>query len=200
MKKKEKIIYKDVELDSYEELYAYYFFEELKEKGYVEEIKAQPSSFHLSERVTNCYSEELKSGKKKFKEEVLLNGHVYTADFKVIWTEKALGVFFDQINKGGKMKVGAKMNLFVAKDILGEYISYFEVKPSYDQNNMTRLAMINIKWVWDSHKIFINLFTPENVFPLFFTPKKYLFTNKSGAKRKIKYSNVVLLNEKYGDD
>lgn len=74
-------------------------------------------------------------------------------------------------------------------------ISFIEVKPSFDQNNMTRLAVLNQKWVFEKFGLFINIVIPEKLFAKTFTPKRYLTCDKSSVKRKIKYKNIISLDE-----
>jgi hypothetical protein len=73
--------------------------------------------------------------------------------------------------------------------------SYIEVKPLFDQNNMTRLAVLNQKWVMDKFGAFINIVIPEKLFDKTFTPKRYFTCDKSSTKRKIKYSNIITLED-----
>jgi len=60
---------------------------------------------------------------------------------------------------------------------------------------MTRLAKINIKWVWDKYGVFVNIIIPEKHFDKTFTPKRFLTTDKSGKPRKIKYKNIKSLKQ-----
>lgn len=193
-KKKEDIIYKGVKLDSYEELYAFWFFEELKLNGFVKSIETQPYPFTLFGGISKEYDIELKS-KTKTELEHVINPHIYTADFLITWTQKALNIFFKEIHTREKITHQKALNCFLVNLIDGEYKSYFEVKPSFDQNNMTRLAKINIKWVYEKYDVFVNMFVPEKVFPKYFTPKRYLIQNKTTKARKINYKPVVLLQD-----
>ena len=64
--------------------------------------------------------------------------------------------------------------------------TWLEIKPKFDQNNMTRLFKINQKWVFDKHGLFVDLVIPETLFEKTFTPKDYL-TTPTGKQRKLNY-------------
>jgi hypothetical protein len=70
-----------------------------------------------------------------------------------------------------------------------------EIKPIFDQNNMTRLAIINQKWVMEKHGLFVNIVIPDKLFENTFTPKRYLRCDASSKERKLKFSNVKSLDE-----
>lgn len=168
--KKEQKYYNGLPVDSQEEVMAIMFFEELMEHGYVEKIE-RAESIKLSERLENKYMQvvEMKTKTKEVeKNQVLLEDHVYTPEFVITWTLKGSELFTDDI----KFKVGKFEKPFVSQ----YWKSVLEIKPSFDQNNMTRLFVINRKWVWDRHQIFVNLVQPHKLFEETFTPTAYLKT------------------------
>lgn len=177
----------DDKFDSDEEIYAYWYFSELKQAGYVKEIETQPQPFDLSKPLKSSYVQQMKTRDKVIEEEIL-KGHIYTTDLLITWDIKAKGILFDLIDGGTRFKERSSIKKFIAKHENGEYISYVEVKPSFDQNNMTRLAKINQKWVWASHGYYINIMIPQKWFANTFTPQRFLFTNKSGKPRKIDFA------------
>ncbi len=155
--------YRGIMCDSYEEVYMLMYLYELKEKGLISEIERAPS-FELSPEVADTYEEiiQLKTKTKTVqKKNIILRKHIYTPEFKV------------KVNN---------LKLFYHT----EDIAYIEVKPIYDQNNMTRLFKINQKWMFQKFGIIVNLVTPETLFQQTFTPKDYLKT-PTGKKRKIKW-------------
>lgn len=189
------------QFDSNEEIYFSWWLNELKALGYIKEIIHQPTAYPLSGQVNSEYFEPYKKKEGgKYVTEEILPAHVYTPDVKIIWDASALGVFTEMLNSSVRKKKNRSFQTIICQttgeieDGLG-YYSIIEVKPSFDQNNMTRLAKINIKWVMEKHGDFVNIIIPENHFHKTFTPKKFLFTNKSGKARKIKYKNVVTLKE-----
>jgi len=186
------------EFDSNEEMYMDWWLQELKELGFIKEITHQPKAYQLSDQLNSEYFEpyKKKAGGKVASEE-MLPGHIYTPDVKVIWHPRAIGLFTLGLKSDVRKKKSRSFQTIISQldETTGEFYSIIEVKPSFDQNNMTRLAKINIKWVWDKHGDFVNIIIPEKHFDKSFTPKKYLFTNKSNKPRKIKYKNVITINE-----
>lgn len=174
--KKEQKYYNGIAVDSQEEVMIIMFFEELIEAGYVKSIE-RAETFSLSERVQNKYTEvvQMKTKAKVVeKNQILLEEHVYTPEFKINWTEKALYVL---VTNGGEY------NTKITQPFMGEFhgeddgiTSHIEVKPNFDQNNMTRLFKINQKWMYQEHSVFVNLVHPHKLFEQTFTPKAWLKT------------------------
>jgi hypothetical protein len=75
--------------DSKGEEYLSWYFEELKEAGYISHIEYQPEPFKLTDKVVNLYEKKLKT-KTKILEQTLLSAHEYTCDFKIYWKLKAV--------------------------------------------------------------------------------------------------------------
>jgi hypothetical protein len=191
MKVKEVITEDGIVFDSNEEMYFYWWVKELKKEGYIDSIEMQPKAFELSDKTVVQHTKPMKKTADKVLDHTLVNEHVYTADALIKWNEKALGIFcyvFPPATAHEKQIY----KLFVCDSLL---YSYFEVKPIFDQNNMTRLVKINIKWVLKDFGILVNMFIPETVFNAYFTPQRYLFQNKAKGSRKIKYKNIIMLNE-----
>jgi len=182
-------------LDSNEEKYFWWWANELKDIGFIEKIELQPKPFDLSSSIKSVYDKQLKT-KIKEVEETLLNKHIYTTDVKITWNKSALDIFTTLLDSRVKKTENRSLTYIISQiNENNEIISYVEVKPSFDQNNMTRLAKINQKWVWEKHGLFVNIVIPEKHFNKTFTPKKFLFTDKSGKPRKIKYKNIVTLDK-----
>jgi len=193
------------EFQSDEERYFSWYLEELKALGYIKEIIHQPKAYPLSSQLNVDYFEpyKKKEGGKLVSEEIL-PPHVYTPDVKVIWDDSAIGLFATPLLSQARKKKNRSFQTIICQQEFkweesnwkkDPYYSIIEVKPSFDQNNMTRLAKINIKWVWEKHGDFVNIIIPEQHFHKTFTPQKFLLTNKSGQPRKIKYKNIVMLKE-----
>jgi hypothetical protein len=195
--------------DSNEEMYMDWWLQELKKLGYVKEIIHQPEPFELSESLWVNYYEPYKRPKKdgpegKMVPEEIIPKHVYTTDIKVIWDESALGIFTTPIRYNLRKKKGAALQYILCESDDRDYnpdkgditwVSYIEVKPVFDQNNMTRLAKINQKWVFEKFDKYINIVVPEKHFNKTFTPQKYFFTNKTKKPRQIRYKNIITLKE-----
>lgn len=179
--------------DSNEELYMDWWLQELKVLGYISEIIHQPESFKLSDGISVDYFVPYK--KKEggtYVSESIMREHVYTPDVLVTWTQKAVNVFTTMINSDLRKKKGHSFMYILCDENLRSYI---EVKPSFDQNNMTRLAKINLQWVWEKYGQYVNIVVPEKHFNKTFTPKKYFFTTKTKKPRTIKYKNVQTIEE-----
>ena len=150
--------------DSNEELYFSWWLDELVKAGPVIEYQ-RGSSFSLSEPVKIWVEKELKT-KTKMIEKHLMNGHIYTPDFIVLFRPSFAEKCKIHTQTGG--------------------ISFIEVKGDYDAQNMTRLFSINKKWIYQVHGKVINLVKIPLFFEKTFTPDRYLITDKSGKPRKIK--------------
>lgn len=176
--KKEKRYYNGIQVDSTEEEMMVMYFEELIEAGYVEKLE-RAQTYPLSERLLNCYTQvvQMKTKAKEVeKQQVLLEEHVYTPEFMINWTYAGATLFVDRILKNSTKKLDAPF--------IGSYKTLIEVKPGFDQNNMTRLFKINQKWMWQRYGLFVNLVQPHKLFEETFTPKAYL-TTPTGKQRVI---------------
>lgn len=192
--------YKGIEYDSLEELAILQWLFELKNQGLIKSIK-RADSYLLSDSITNNYAEQgIRKVTSTPKTQTLLHGHSYTPEFRIVWDyQKAKGKFVWDMFSSTKYEsffIGSfrpDVNL-----VDYEFVTYVEVKPSFDQNNMERLFKLNQKWMWDKHKIFVNLTKVNELFPKTFTPKEYL-TTPTGRVRIMKWkpnSLFAYLNQK----
>jgi len=165
--------------DSDEEWYFSFYLDELYEAGYISEYELYPDSYILSDAVFYEYEKQLKT-KTKMIVKKLMREHIYSPDFRIIWADKARGVFFDSI-------YGQTNLLKVPFITISDNISIVEIKPVFDQNNMTRLFITNQKWMYHKLGIYVQKIVPVKLFEQTFTPKRYLLTDKSGKPRKLKY-------------
>lgn len=182
----------DMIFDSKEEMYFSWYLDELKEKGYIKDY-SRSLTYTLSESKGESYIKPMKRVSDKTLTYSYLRGHEYTPDFFVIWTPKALGVFIkDDSNFMDKMTNYPFMTYIKTENKEMKICSEIEVKPMFDQNNMTRLAMINIKWLYEKEGILTTVAKPQKVFKDTFTPNRYLTTDKSGKGRKINWKVKTL--------
>jgi len=176
--------YKGIEYESLEELAMLQWLYELKNAGYIHSIK-RAKSYLLCSSLVNDYALQLKT-KSKPMQQTILHGHSYTPEFEVEWESKA-SKFVDLLKTDSKCEA----------PLLGFYggvnkiVTYIEVKPVWDQNNMERLFKVNQKWMWEKHGIFVNLVKPQLLFQETFTPKEYHVT-PSGRVRIIKWKPRTL--------
>jgi hypothetical protein len=188
--KKEQQYYHGLPVDSDEEILTIMWLEELMQAGYVAKVqRADP--FVITEPYVNTYNAqvELKTKTKTVeKSQVILKGHVYTPEFKVTLTRAGIELLSWRNHttpQSSYSEVNSKFDkLFIARYEDPESVVYIEVKPGFDQNNMTRLFTINQKLVWDKYGIFVNLIQPEELCKKTFTPNDWLIT-KTGKKRII---------------
>ena len=133
--------YKDFVFKSEEELFFYYQMEELLDLGVVLKIEYEPETFILSEG--------LKLTDKAKKKYTVLSKDSYTPDFKVTFDKSKIyqieGLFqclFD-VNKNPLLcNCGT------------EYVSYFEIKGTFDRFGTSRETTTKINWLYSSKQIY----------------------------------------------
>ena len=183
---KEKQIYQGIEVDSQEEIMAAMWFYELQIAGYVKEIR-RAESLQLSNAVELEFFKTVQmktKSKTVLKKDSILKGHLYTAEFLIVWTAKAKeNIVWVRAEHTNDRKNRPFIGHWDSTDGL---VSYIEVKPVWDQQNMERLFKINQKWVMDKYGIFINLVKPQELFAKTFTPEAYRLT-ATGKDKKIKW-------------
>jgi hypothetical protein len=178
----------EIKFDSDGEYFFYAFADELKENGYINNFTHQPEPFKLSDKVEYEWVKKLKT-KEVLTVSTLLQPHEYTCDFKIEWNQKAEGLFY----KCFEDKCKLDFSFITNKD----GISYIEIKPAWDFLQMTRLYIINSKWVFNKYGIYVQKITPTAnnkncLFAKTFTPVKVMFTNKTKKERKFKYPVITL--------
>lgn len=178
--------YLGIPVDSDGEMHFIMWMEELKQNGYIKEYK-RGESILLSNSVTNNYVQQLKTKSKPCHHTILM-GHSYSWDFTIEWTELGLQYFVSRF--GEKWEKPFLIN--------SKSMSFIECKPPFDFQNMSRLAVLNIKWVWEKCQIFIQMVKNQELFEKTFTPKQYLIT-KSGKLRKTKHK-IRTLQEYIGEN
>lgn len=171
--------YNGFPIDSDGEVHFIMWMEELKQNGYIKDYK-RGESILLSSSVTNNYVQQLKTKSKPCHQNILM-GHSYNWDFTIEWTDLGMKYF---VNKFGEK--WEKPFLINSKSM-----SFIECKPNFNFQNMSRLAVLNIKWVWEKSKIFIQLVKNVDLFEKTFTPKAYLIT-KVGKVKKTKHTLKTL--------
>jgi len=176
------------EFDSKEELYFSWYMEVLKSKGYIEQYGKIEDGYNLTEGLKREYLKPMKKASPKLMEQVILNPSRYTPDFKILWNIKALGIFVSEINGGTNNKITTP---FICQDLY----SSIEVKANFDANNMSRLVINNIKFLYEKHKVFVNLIKVPAIFDKTFTPDRYFMTDETFKPRKLNYKNVRNIRE-----
>ena len=173
------------DFQSDEEWYFYHWLLELEARSLVLEIEYEPPSFQLTPKIEKTWNKKLKTKTKQltFTKNSEL---IYTTDFKVKWNlSKSNGILTynstDSYTKRPTFYVG------------DSDISYFEVKPNYDKNNMTRAASHKVAWVTYLYNVNIDIVKPYKLFEKTFTPVEYTYTQKT-RKPRTKLINKVKTN------
>lgn len=194
-KKKEQRFHNGLAIDSDEEYYCLLYLEELMQAGYIYKIE-RAETYSLFDGLTNVYEEE-KQLKTKVniveKRQVLLAAHEYTPEFVVKWTPKAINLLIWKFYRDVNEKFDKP---FIYEQVAEYPVSFIEVKPAFDQNNMTRAFKINQKWMYEKWGIFVNLVQPQKLMEETFTPREYLKT-PTGKTRVIHWPIKTL--EEYID-
>lgn len=181
MKKKKKIHkYKDWILDSQEECDFCFYLQELQDNGYVSYFY-RAKSLVISEPLKVKYTEQLKT-KTKVKEQTIMQGSSYTYDFVIVWTDLGVKYFCNTFKEKW-------IKPFICTELSNT--SHIEIKNTFDYQNMTRLATLNIKFIWSKYNIFVQLVKLNTLFAETFTPKAILLT-KTGKTRVFKWKIVSL--------
>lgn len=173
---------------SNDELLFSFYLDELKQKGFVLDYTYEPKPFILytGKQLTIVKNNKSQSKKTKVVKSKLFPELIYTTDFKIKWnTEKSNNIFTYNDNT-------------VIDDILPFFyeqngISYVEIKPIYDRNNMTRHVKIKIAWVYDKYGIYVNLITPEVLFKKSFYPNSFFYTKHGKLRKKKSKTNSISL-------
>lgn len=175
---------------SFEEYLTNLYLEELEEKGILCEIEYQPKPFTLTDSYEKSFFKINKKGKKiKYKKQNLLNKHIYTPDFKVMFDMISNGV-----NKLFQNIQNYEINLdipFIGKDLFSKGEVYIEVKSNFDSQNMTRMFTSHIQpQVFEKHAVYVNLVKPFDLFKQTFIPSKAM---------EFMYYKKPTINNKVGD-
>ncbi len=179
----------DLQLDSDDEKYIGWYFQELKEAGIIIDFN-RSKSYELNKPLKDFYIEVkvlITKTKDIKKEQTLIPIKVYTPDFDVFWDYKLSEKFQQSIVDIGNRKL---TKCFITQGNL----SVVEVKPIFDQNNMTRLFKTNQAIIWDKYGIYVNLITYQELFEATFTPLKYIIeegTYKKNSKHGNKGDNKI---------
>lgn len=195
--KKSRYSYMGAEYDSKEEIYMTWWLQELKDRGYIKEYEYQPLAFPLSDTVEHRWVEVLKT-KCKAKTCTMLREHSYTADFRVEWTRLAEGPFI-----APPEKKWTSAPIYASRLLL----SYLDVKPAF-QCHEARSAIfaVNQKWVFQKFNTYIQpiVVVPNGrglptdaLFSNTFIPKRFLWTDKGKAPRRIPWAAAECDLESY---
>lgn len=189
------------EFDSDEERYFEWYLEELHGYGIVLGYVYQPDSFELftGVRYKKEHKKVLKTKTNEWvAEHSLLNPHVYTPDYKIIWDRIALKLFVNIIGERVKEDKPFWGHLDSSNSDL---FTYLDVKGGFVGRNNSSAVLFpnNQKWVYEKYKIFVQKIVvsnkKESIFKKTFTPAKYKITERSFKPRVIHYSPILTLEQ-----
>ena len=176
-KEKVQLFYKDILCDSSEEVDAFQWCEALKGIGIIKEFK-RVESLQLFGGLYNTYTveKELKTKTKTIeKTETILSSSVYTPDIEIEWCmEHPLISKITWVKTDNKVK-GDKFYLHADNK------SYLEIKP-VRLYSILRLWQTNARYLYDKHKIFVDLFIPKEMFQKTFTPTMCMYDKRGKLK------------------
>lgn len=196
---RKKTIAKDVDtgqiFDSKDEMYMYWYFQELKDAGYIKGFIYEPKTYELGsgEERKRVVSYEQKKTKVSIKESypMLLREHNYTPDFGVLWEEKAKDLFYCHHTE--------VISLTIPFTIFGNMPrSVLEVKPdlrSSKHKGSRPKTAVSMKWLLEKYNIFTEEIFYEEIFFRTFTPKRFLLTDAKKGKRKLNQRRVRTLED-----
>lgn len=156
--------------NSMEELYFSWYLDELRFMNLIDGYDYEPEIIVLTNPV--------KIGKK-----TLLREFTYTYDFKIYWSKENIEI----CKKCGLAIDISDYGKYPSIFIMSNFISKIEIKADFSANNMERLVKQVIKFVYYLHNDYINLIKMPTLFKDSFTPNRYLLTDKTTTKRKIKF-------------
>lgn len=180
----------EITFDSMEEMYFAWYLHELKEEGFILRWKYQPKPFNLSDSAKYDYLIALKTKTKTIRK-TLLKPHQYTADFMIVWSDKAINIFFKNPKSFGDPMKFPFMARYVDSK-LKAWQSIIDVKGTFNQHESWTKFSIAQKWVWQKYQIYIQKIEPVKLFKASFTPKRYLLTDKKKRHRKFNYTPISL--------
>ena len=197
-----------IEFASNEEKYFSWYLDELLIAGYVKRWKYQPKPFVFTDPVRYNYPKVLKT-KVNIESREFLKGYSYTADFLIVWNTDISNDFYQIINQELNLDIKLGTKPFVAwiAPVSRNVISVIDVKGTYSQNDAYSRFSKDQKLVWHFHGVYVQkiipvpyvnkkgkVVQPSALFHATFTPEKFLFTEKKGDRKKLRF-NVRTLSE-----
>lgn len=176
--------YLGLEYESFCELSLLYFAEELMRLGFVKKVERSPS-YSLCEPVISSYAVQLKKASKQ-ETQTITRGVTYTPDFDIYFTDKAMGMFCWDLGSGIKLDKGLLVTQQVNSPEGILHKACCEVKPDFQRNDSTPKSVITMKWLYQKHRVLVNLFRPNRMFEGLFVPEKYRLTER-GTPRLLKF-------------
>ena len=172
-----------IKCDSPQEMYFIWWMVDLKKAGYIDDFK-RSKSYILSDR--EYYKEGIT---KKIKDKVLLESHIYTPDFVILWNYNlSINLFIcnsDNVNiKNIPFLIFNKVKPVSIIDIKGV------TNPRFDKGGSLKSFTINQKWLYQHYEVYTQMVEITSLFRTTFTPSRYLITDKGTRSRAMKWKGI----------
>ena len=188
-------------IDSLEEVYFEWWLEDLMAMGFVK-FFSRSHTFKITEpvKISTLKHKPTKKDPKRLleQESILLRGWTYTADYDILWEDKAYGVFIKDIDIPYKTD---KDYLLISSLTDEGYLSTVDVKPIGFKAGVTSSSITfphNQKIMFDRYRIYVNKVCPTGKKSLFhktFTPERYFFQDVNRKNRRISLWPPITLTQ-----
>lgn len=171
---------------SWEELYFSWFLDDLKKYGYVSKVEYQPAPKVIFPQTNIGWTQKMKT-KDVRKTHNIFSEITYTTDFKIFWTEKALGLF---VNDGTPCINRPYFMGLDIDDFLQEYTTEVDVKGNHSlgqsKKNFSQYSFpFKQKMCFSYLGIYVQKVIPQKLFADTFVPERYFFTDSGIPWRKL---------------
>lgn len=189
------------------ETYFEWWLLELKSAGYIKEFFREPETLLVRPSATYGRYKRFKSKEKEVEIFNLFPEINYTYDYKIVWTKEAEYLFYEELNEASVFQFGKPKFIAIYDKEEQMSISYVDVKPTNSVQRQGGKVSSSItfplkcRMLWESDRLFINKVVPipmsgtghkSALFPLTFTPQRYLLTDGGKQLRKIKFKTKSL--------
>lgn len=187
--KTKKHQYDDHIFDSKEEVYFYWYCQDLEKKGYLKRFQRHCQTYMLVEAAQYVWHKEFKTRPDEEQDGNLLQSLVYTPDFVLFWHKKALKDLIYKLNHENIPVRSKKSRPFIViknaeypTDMMQSIIDTKGTSGRY--GDAVKFSILQ-KLMMSKHGIYVQKIVPEKLFKKTFYPERYLFTDKSVKPRKI---------------
>lgn len=184
--------------DSKEEEYFEWYLNDLIDAGYVIGYY-RSKTIKLTDGISYDYVQAMKT-KDKVCTRVVAPALVYTPDYTILWNKKAENLFYIRYDTSKPVPISIdKPKLFpkmLAKEIEEHVVSIIDVKPDMASkfNTFSSSATFVVKQALLKllYDVIVDKVKIKQLMKNSFTSKRYMLTDKSKQKRKIKWATCTL--------